>query len=63
MKEASKRYGIPTGTIYYLVETGVLPRVQLAPRRFFLKEKDIQRLIDENYGHKKQIDELMIINK
>ena len=36
--------------LYYLIETGSLPRVRVSPERVMLKEKDIEEFIDQNYG-------------
>ena len=50
VKEAAKKYGLPRRMLYYLIETGSLPRVRVSQERVMLKEKDIEEFIDENYG-------------
>ncbi len=50
VKEASKKYGFPKRTLYYLITIGELPRVRITKERVFLKESDIEKLINENYG-------------
>ena len=63
VKEAAKKYGLPRRTLYYLIELGELPRVRITPERVFLKEDDIQKLIDENYGIEKKIEDMLIRRK
>ncbi len=49
-KDAEAKYGFPRRMLYYLIETGSLPRVRVSPERVMLKEKDIEEFIDQNYG-------------
>ena len=50
VKDAEAKYGFPRRMLYYLIETGSLPRVRVSPERVMLKEKDIEEFIDQNYG-------------
>jgi predicted DNA-binding transcriptional regulator AlpA len=50
VKDAEAKYGLPRRTLYYLIELGELPRVRITPERVFLKEQDIESLIENNYG-------------
>ena len=61
--KASEKFGLPKRTLYYLIDIGALPRVRVSVERVFLKEKDIQKLIDENYGIEKKVGDLMIRRK
>ena len=63
INKASEKYGFPKRTLYYLIDIGALPRVRVSVERVFLKEEDIQKLINENYGIEKKIEDLMIRRK
>jgi len=55
VKDAEAKYGFPRRMLYYLIETGSLPRVRVSPERVMLKkEKDIEKLINENYGRENE---------
>jgi len=60
IKEAEQKYGFPKRTLYYLIDIGVLPRVRVSAERVFLKEKDIEKLINDNYGVEKKIEDILI---
>ena len=63
IKEAEKKYGFPKRTLYYLIDIGALPRVRVSAERVFLKVKDIEKLIDENYGIEKKVEDILIRKK
>ena len=63
ISKASEKYGFPKRTLYYLIDIGALPRVRVSVERVFLKEEDIQKLINENYGIERKIEDLMIRRK
>jgi len=63
ISKASEKYGFPKRTLYYLIDIGALPRVRVSAERVFLKENDIQKLIDENYGIEKKIEDMLIRRK
>jgi len=63
ISKASEKYGFPERTLYYLIDIGALPRVRVSAERVFLKEDDIQKLIDENYGIEKKIEDILIRRK
>lgn len=54
VKEAEKKYGIPKRTLYYMINIGELPRIRMTRERVFLKEEDIEKLIEDNYGRENQ---------
>ena len=54
VKDAEKKYGFPRRMLYYLIETGSLPRVRVSRERVMLKEEDIEEFINENYGRENQ---------
>ena len=63
ISKASEKYGFPKRTLYYLIDIGALPRVRVSAERVFLKEEDIQKLIDENYGIEKKVEDILIRKK